>query len=102
VTVAVRCRTYEQLTQALAARRRQLGLTQNAVDQRSGLQDNYTGKLEIGTRHLGKLSLPMLCAALDVDILVAPRSAVAPVIDRVGSADGSGYGPSRAATIKEC
>jgi GrpB-like predicted nucleotidyltransferase (UPF0157 family) len=74
---AIRCRTYQQLTQALAARRRQLGLTQLDVDARAGLQSSYTGKLEIGTRHLGSLSLPMLCAALDIDILVMPRSAVA-------------------------
>ncbi len=83
---AIRCRTYQDLTQALAARRRQLGLTQLDVDARSGLQSSYTGKLEIGTRHLGKLSLPMLCAALDIDILVAPRSGVAPVEERMGSA----------------
>ena len=103
MTVAIRCRTYEQLTSALAARRRQLGLTQLDVDARSGLQNSYTGKLEIGTRHLGKLSLPMLCAALDIDILVAPRSSVAPVDEeRPGSAAGSGYErQSRAAMIPQ-
>lgn len=88
---AIRCRTYRDLTQALAARRRQLGLTQLECDARAGLQDQYTGKLEIGTRHLGKLSLPMLCAALEVDILVAPRSAVTTAAPPTGSAAGSGY-----------
>jgi transcriptional regulator with XRE-family HTH domain len=82
--IAIRCRDYDQLRGALAARRRQLGLTQLQVDQRAGLQDQYCGKLEIGTRMLGNLSLPMLCAALDVDILVAPRSSASPV-DRTGS-----------------
>jgi hypothetical protein len=87
VTVAIRIRDYDQLRQALIVRRRQLGLTQLEVDQRSSLQDQYCGKLEIGTRHLGKLSLPMLLCALDLDLYVAPRSDAAPVIEqRPGSA----------------
>ncbi|MGB7976257.1 MAG: hypothetical protein WCF81_18365 [Roseiarcus sp.] len=91
---AIRCRTYQDLTAALAARRRALGLTQLQCDSRAGLQDQYTGKLEIGTRHWGKLSLPMLCAALDIDILVAPRSGVAPVEERTGSAGHVQHVPS--------
>jgi hypothetical protein len=83
---AIRIRDYDQLRQALAARRRALRLTQLECDARAGLQDQYTGKLEIGTRHLGALSLPMLLCALDCDLLLAPRNAVAPIEDRTGSA----------------
>jgi hypothetical protein len=86
VTVAVKCRTYQQLTQALAARRRQLGLRQLDLDEKSGLQPGYSGKVEVGIRKLGDLSMPMLCAALDIDILVAPRSEASPSERPGGSA----------------
>ena len=79
MAAALACRSYDQLVQALAARRRQLGLRQLDVDEKSGLQSGYTGKIEAKVRRLGDLSLPMLCAALDVDILVAPRSEAAPI-----------------------
>jgi transcriptional regulator with XRE-family HTH domain len=87
VTVAIRCRTYEQLTSAFAARRRELGLRQLDADEKAGLQSSYVGKLEIGTRKLGPLSLPMLLAAYDLDILLVPRSDVAPVEHRGLSGD---------------
>jgi hypothetical protein len=89
MAVAVRIRDYGQLRQALAARRRQLGLRQLEVDQLAGLQDQYCGKLEIGTRKLGPLSLPMLLAALDADLLLAPRSPAPPVEERGLSADSA-------------
>jgi hypothetical protein len=82
VTVAVRIRDYSQLTQALAARRRQLGLLQLELDERAGLASGYSGKLECHDRHFGKLSLPMVLAALDVDLYLAPRSAVDPVAEQ--------------------
>jgi hypothetical protein len=84
---AIRCRTYQELTAALAARRRQLGLRQLDADEKSGLQTGYVGKIESHVRHLGPLSLPMLCAAYDIDILVAPRSEIAPVEHRGLSGD---------------
>jgi hypothetical protein len=89
MTCAIHIRDYDQLRQALAARRRQLGLRQIEVDARAGLQDQYTGKLEIGTRHLGKLSLPMLLCALDLDLYVAPRGSVTPVEHRGMSASAA-------------
>jgi hypothetical protein len=85
VTVAIRCRTYEQLTSAFAARRRQLGLRQLDADEKAGLQSSYVGKLEIGTRKLGALSLPMLLAAYDLDILLVPRSSTVSPVERTGS-----------------
>ena len=86
VTAAIRCRTYEQVTSAFAARRRQLGLRQLDADEKAGLQSSYVGKLEIGTRKLGSLSLPMLLAAYDLDILLLPRFSTVSPVERTGSA----------------
>jgi transcriptional regulator with XRE-family HTH domain len=83
---AVRCRTYQQLTQALAARRRALGLRQLDADEKSGLQSGYVSKIEAGMRKLGDLSLPMLLAAYDCDLLLAPRTGSEPAEPRSGSA----------------
>jgi hypothetical protein len=73
--VAVRIRDYDQLAGALAARRRQLGLRPLDLDEKAGLQGGYAGKIESQTRRLGPLSLPMLLAGLDCDLLLCPRSA---------------------------
>lgn len=75
MTVAVRIRDYGQLVGALAARRRQLGLRQLEVDELSSLPSGYQGKIEACCRSLGKLSLPMVLAALDCDLYLAPRRA---------------------------
>jgi hypothetical protein len=83
---AIKIRDYHQLRQAISIRRRVLGLKQLEVDERSSCQSGYQGKLEAGTRHFGPLSLPMVLAALDCDLLLAPRNPTAPVIDHVGSA----------------
>jgi hypothetical protein len=90
VTVsAIRIRNYSQLREAIAYRRQQLGLRQLEADEKSGLQSGYFGKLEAGCRKFGDLSLPMALAALDCDLYLAPRSAVAPVEDRGLSADNA-------------
>jgi len=86
MTCAVRIRTYAQLQQALAARRRQLGLRQLEADEKSGLMSGYFGKIECGVRKLGDLSLPMVLAALDCDLLLAPRSPAPPIEPQTGSA----------------
>jgi transcriptional regulator with XRE-family HTH domain len=86
VTVAIRIRDYQQLTEALAARRRFLGLRQLDADEKSGLMSRYVGKIECGTRKLGDLSLPMLLAALNCDLLLAPRTGSEPAEARTGSA----------------
>lgn len=90
MTCAIRVRDYTQLRQAIAARRRSLGLRQIDADQLSSLQSGYFGKIEAGMRHLGKLSLPMVLAALDADIYLIPRSSTDPVHGRVGSASKAG------------
>jgi hypothetical protein len=75
VKAALRCRDYQQLVQALDGRRRQLGMTHLELDDRSSLQTGYSSKVFCGLRTLGKLSLPMMLAALDADLLVVPRTA---------------------------
>jgi hypothetical protein len=97
VSVAIRCRDYSQLRQAIAARRRQLGLLQLEADEKSGLQPGYFGKIECGLRKLGDLSLPMALAALDAELYFCPRSDVDPVIERRSlSADSAGLFEHRA------
>jgi hypothetical protein len=86
VTVAIRIRDYSQLTQALAARRRQLGLRQLDLDEKAGLMSGYSGKIEAGIRKLGDISLPNLLAGPDADLYLAARSDVTPVEARQGSA----------------
>jgi hypothetical protein len=98
--VAVRIRSYEELQSALAARRRQLGLRQLELDEKSGLMSGYSGKLEVGIRKLGSVSLPNLLAALDADLLLVPRSATAPVNDRGLSADAAGRHVHRAQPLE--
>jgi hypothetical protein len=98
VTVATLCRTYEQLTSAFAARRRQLGLRQLDADEATGLQGSYVGKLEVGTRKLGPLSLPMLLAAYDLDILLVPRSPSVSPVERTGSAGSVRHSPQNGET----
>ena len=84
--VAVRIRDYDQLAGALAARRRQLGLRQLELDEKSGLQGGYSGKIEVQIHRLGPLSLPMILAGLDCDLLLVPRqSTVSPVAHRVST-----------------
>jgi hypothetical protein len=97
VTVAIRIRDYAQLRQAIAARRRQLGLLQLEADERSGCQSGYQGKIEAGCRKLGDVSLPMILAGLDCDLYLAPRSDADPVIERRSlSADSAGMFEQRA------
>jgi hypothetical protein len=89
VTVAIRIRDYSQLTQALAARRRQLGLRQLDLDEKAGLMSGYSGKIEAGIRKLGDISLPNLLAGLDADLFLAPRSETTPVEARGMSANSA-------------
>jgi hypothetical protein len=86
MTVAIRIRDYDQLRAAIAARRRSLGLRQLEADEKSGLMGGYFGKIECGLRKLGDVSLPMVLAALDADLLLAPRTGSEPAEPRTGSA----------------
>lgn len=66
-------RDYPALRRALVARRHELGMSQLEVDHRAGLCDAYTGKLEIGTRCFGDMSLAAILGALGLEIVIQPR-----------------------------
>jgi hypothetical protein len=70
-----RCRTYDELVRGLIDRRRQLGLTQAELDYRSSLPSGYVGKLEGPARpkRFGMLSLSMVLAALDLELIAVER-----------------------------
>jgi hypothetical protein len=81
------CRNYREFISTMAARRRALGWSQLECDARAGFQDQYTGKLEIGTRGVGRMSLETWLDALGVDLLLVPRDSKPSTADpRVGSA----------------
>lgn len=65
--------TYNDLRRAIIDRRRELGMTQEAANDRAGLTGNYWSKLEIGMKNYGYISLPMTLAALDLDLLLYPE-----------------------------
>jgi hypothetical protein len=48
---------YRSLRAAFAARRKELGLTQNELDYLVFLADGHIGKLECGTKRFGDISL---------------------------------------------
>lgn len=61
---------YKHLRKLVAARRRELGLSQLDVDDMAGLQSGYTGKLECGTRCFGDLSMGAIFGALGLSLEV--------------------------------
>jgi hypothetical protein len=65
-----RVTSMSELREALRTRRQHLGLNQRALDERAGLQDGYTGKLEVGVRNYGDLSLECTLGALGVGLHV--------------------------------
>jgi len=71
------CITYRQFMDALRKRRIGLGLSQMEVDDRAGLQDGYTGKLEVwdrdSGRRLGPVSFDLLLEALGLAVAVVRR-----------------------------
>ena len=66
--------TYEELITALRARRHELGLSNNALEDRSGLQEGYVTKLENYRRPygrcLGPVALPLLLGGLDCRLML--------------------------------
>ncbi len=67
-------RTYGEFRRAFASRREALGLSQLATDHIAGLPSGYVGKLECGMRHFGNMSLEVLLATLDLEIVIRTRS----------------------------
>ena len=66
-------RDYPGLRAALIARRHALGWSQLEVDHRAGFYDAYCGKLEIGTRNFGDMSLGALLGALGLELVIRTR-----------------------------
>jgi hypothetical protein len=62
--------TFEGLRRAFDLRKRELRLTNLALDDIAGLQSGYTGKLLCGTRRVGEISLPALLGALGLEIVL--------------------------------
>lgn len=70
----------EELAVVMRQRRHQLGWSQLELDARSGLPDGYTAKLEAmitnptasNARGLGRLSLPLMLGALQLELVVRP------------------------------
>lgn len=69
-----RARTYAELRGLLAERRKSLGLRQLEVDDLAGLQGGYTGKLEVGIKNYGDMSLDAMTGALEVELAVMRRA----------------------------
>ncbi len=63
-------RDYDDLRAAIAARRRELGLSQLETDHRAGTHDGYVGKIECGDRCLGDMSLQAILGALGIELVV--------------------------------
>ena len=59
-----------ELSQALAHRRYQLGMTSRVVDDLAGLADGHTSKLECGTKNLGDVTLPALLATYGLKLVL--------------------------------
>jgi predicted transcriptional regulator len=71
-TIAI-VRSYDDLRQAIATRRKSLGLAQLELDHITGLPDGYQGKIECGMRHFGALSLGLVLQALGVELVLRPH-----------------------------
>lgn len=66
---------YETLRTVLRARRIALGMSQLDLDERAGLQNGYTGKIEAGIRNFGATSLPSMLGALGMVLMPMLSSA---------------------------
>ncbi len=74
--------TPREIANCLRSRRLELGLTQSAVCHLAGVQDGYVGKLEVGVRTLGPMSLGAMLGALGLRLAVIADDASLPAITR--------------------
>jgi hypothetical protein len=65
---------YDGLRALINARRVELRMRHLDLDHDAGLQSGYTGKIFCGMRNFGPLTLGPILDALDVDIVLIPRS----------------------------
>ena len=71
---------YKGLVALLAARRRSLGWSQEAVNEIAGLQGGYLNKIEAGIRGLGSMSLSVLLPTLGVELALVTASKTPPSV----------------------
>jgi hypothetical protein len=67
-------RTFDELRVALRKRKADLGLNNLAIDDIAGLQGGYTGKLMVGIKRPGDMSLPALLGALKCHLVLVPST----------------------------
>lgn len=72
MTIIARFTTVEGLIAALIKRRHSLGMSQLVLDDISGLQNGYTGKIEKGIKGLGAVSLPLVLGGLGCELALMP------------------------------
>jgi len=72
-TTAIKVETPSEIRDALAARRRQLGLRQLELDDMAGVQAGYSGKVEKNIRGFGDMSLSCIMGALGFELLLVER-----------------------------
>jgi hypothetical protein len=79
--------TPQEIAGLLDLQRRRLGLTNLCLDDLSGVQQGYTGKLFAGVKRLGEMSLPALLGAVGCKIVVVADDDWLPAVTRrhVGS-----------------
>ena len=65
-------RDYDGLRAALIARRVELRLSLEELDAISGVADRYSGKVLLGTRCFGDMSLQAILGALRLELVVRP------------------------------
>ena len=66
-TPGFRDQRYRRLIEQLAARRRELGLTQETLADRLGLHKQFVSRVELGERRLDFVELTDMARALDLD-----------------------------------
>ena len=69
----------QDLVEALRARRREKGLSQRDLGQRVGLPQSHISKIEKGSSDIKLSSLMEMARALDLEVMLVPRSAFAAV-----------------------
>ncbi|MBV8848198.1 MAG: hypothetical protein JOZ16_01280 [Methylobacteriaceae bacterium] len=69
--------TLDTIKNAIRQKRMELGLSQEAANARSGLQDGYWNKIECGDRRLGHISIPCCLGALGLELIVVEKAKAA-------------------------
>ncbi|WP_026381951.1 helix-turn-helix domain-containing protein [Afifella pfennigii] len=84
----------DEIIEALKKGRDAKGLSQRALSARTGVPQSHISKIETGSADLRVSSLIALARALDLELRLVPRRAIA-AVDSVISQTGSGAASSR-------